>query len=74
MKKDGSSSEYRLHQWANDWISVDGPNGAEILNPLTVTLAPDEMERIQEYSNNVGMFWKLYELTDSGRLIRKRKD
>lgn len=74
MKKVGSEAEYKLHQWANDWITADGPHGPEVISPSQVILTEDEMKLIQEPTGSVGIFWDLYELDKSrGRLVKRKQ-
>lgn len=74
VNRGGNEAEYKLHQWANDWISADGPNGPEILSPLQVILDEDEMKRVKETVDdvNVGIFWLMWELDEeTGRFKKK---
>lgn len=76
VNRAGHKTEYKLHQWANDWISADGPNGPEILSPLVVILDADEMEAVKATKDNanVGIFWIMWELDETkGRFFKRSK-
>ncbi len=58
----------RLHQWANDWFSVDYPDGSPgILTPLAVHLDTDE---IAAWRANPSGMDRGYALGDDGRFRR----
>jgi len=67
---------YRLHQWANDWITADPPGGGRpvIAKPLNVELTEDETTvmaasymRFLNGERHCGQFWHHWELIEDGR-------
>lgn len=76
VNRGGKVTEYRLHQWANDWISADGPNGSEILSPLVVILDADEVRQFKETTDqtHVGIFCLMWDLDEhTGRFTKQSK-
>lgn len=60
-RRRGSEVEVKLHQFCNDWISVDGPDGdPKILNPVSVVVSLGELEEMRR-SVNPGHFWDWYD-------------
>lgn len=74
LKGKHAGDGYRLHQWANDWISTDSAGGKPVIvGPLNVQLEGDEYWQMrQSYSRflsgevNCGLFWRHYELQTDG--------
>jgi hypothetical protein len=69
-----SGTEVRVVQWANDWVSIDGPGLTardRIVKPTRLQLTPEEMVRFRESigNANLGMFWKLWQINDVGRFV-----
>ena len=63
------------HQFANNWISADGPDGRPVIvRPLSVSLDPEDVEFFQQRldSAHVGFFWRVYTLDVEGRVFRRR--
>lgn len=66
-----------LHQFANDWMTVDivgGPQG-QVVGPLQVKLTePEEFDRFSpERAGNSGRFGDLWRLGEDGRFSRARR-
>lgn len=63
-----------LHQFANDWLSVDTEDGnAMIINPTSVRLEPGEIEKFREHSST-GQFWAWYGYDPVGmRFVKQRR-
>lgn len=64
-----------MHQFCNDWISVDFDDGtAAIVNPLSVELDDDNELVLFLMDNDPGIFWALYEwfVTDDNKVRFKR--
>lgn len=66
-----------LVQFSNDWIMVDVNDGksAKIMTPTSVQVeTEDERRRFKSTmdSENVGMFWKWWELRDNGTFARRK--
>ena len=66
---------YRLHQWANDWMTADPPGGGRpvIAKPLNVELTEDEYVRMSASymrflagERHCGLFWVHWELLEDG--------
>jgi hypothetical protein len=71
----GSDSEYKLCQWANDWITADGPNGrGVVLDPTKCIFTDAEMSMLCNPNNNYGSgcFWDRYEQAPNNRLRRRK--
>lgn len=69
-----AGTEVRVIQWANDWVSIEGPGLSaqdRIVAPTRLQLAPEEMKLFRESigNANLGMFWQLWQLDDHGRFI-----
>lgn len=70
---------YKLHQFANDWITADDPHGRPMtLKPDAIQIAGKEFEvmcesyrRYLEGSRKEGYFWDAWELRPDGTLRRK---
>ena len=73
MKIVGDDKEYKIHQWANDWICIDVPNAQDsIVNPLKCIFTDEEVQMLSG-TTNVGIFWLLYEWGPNNRLVRKKR-
>lgn len=59
-----------LHQWCNDWMTTED---GEVLSPLSVRLAEDEIERVRasHAAGDVGHMFLLYDLDSDGRFRKK---
>jgi hypothetical protein len=69
-----SGTEVRVIQWANDWVSIEGPGLAardRIVKPTWLQLTPEETAAFRQSigSTNLGMFWTLWQLDDHGRFV-----
>lgn len=73
----GSGEPLRIHQWANDWISVDSAQlRGVIVPPTALELDAGEAERIQQHPEHTGRFWQCWELYEHRRgrwRLRQRK-
>lgn len=59
----------RIHQWANDWFSVDHADGTPgIVNPTSLQLDAVESAR---WRDEPGGMERWFEITDAGRFRRK---
>jgi hypothetical protein len=74
---------YKVHQWANDWITADGHGKQNIvLRPLNVQLEGDEYWRAfedytafwQQGDRRSGMFWQLWKLELDGTFTRRKEE
>lgn len=80
MRVPRRTGDYKLHQWANDWISADGPEGQPVIvNPVGIELESDEVARLfadhERYlagDRGSGFFWDRYELDSVNSTIRRR--
>lgn len=86
MRVSGSETEYRLHQWSNDWISADPVDGGKsvILSPTRVKLSTEEVVRMRADEDqakmarskakvpHTGTFWLEWKLNDSGYFTKLR--
>jgi hypothetical protein len=78
LKGKNAGDGYRLHQWANDWMTADAPDGAPVIaKPLNVQLDGDEQRRMRESyerfldgERHCGQFWHHWELKDDGTFAR----
>lgn len=87
MKVSGSAETWSLHQWANDWITADGPNGrTAVLSPTRVQLEGEEISEMLtdrdhalaqieagEYPHT-GFFWKAWSLDPRGFFTARRPE
>lgn len=66
-----SGKQATIHQFANDWMSVDivdGPQGV-IVAPTSVRLDTAEANEVREHVGT-GQFWALWQLNDDGTFVR----
>lgn len=68
-----ASQTGRLHQFANDWMSVDLDGGRQgvIVRPDQIKLNPGECEAVVAAAN-VGAFWREWKLNDDGTFTALR--
>jgi hypothetical protein len=81
LKGKTTGDGYKLHQWANDWITCDGPDGRQnvIAKPLNVQLEGDEYWRMRESyvawwqrgDRSCGLFWVHWKLELDGTFTRR---
>jgi hypothetical protein len=69
-----SGTEVKVIQWANDWVSIEGPGLSardRIVKPTRLELTAEEVQlfRVSIGRPNLGMFWKLWQLDDNGRFV-----
>lgn len=69
-----SGTEVKIIQWANDWVSIEGPGLTtrdRIVKPTRLELTAEEMQSFRESIGrpNLGMFWQLWQLGDNGRFV-----
>lgn len=81
MKVVGGVVKLTCHQFANNWMTVDGPNFEnKVVSPERMQLTePEEFERFRASKARYdagdrtdGQFLDLYELTDDGRFKPRR--
>jgi hypothetical protein len=71
-----SGTPVRVIQWANDWVSIDGPGLGQsdrIVAPTRLELTPAEVAQFRMTmgadSAGLGRFWSLWSLGDNGRFV-----
>lgn len=69
-----AGTQVRVIQWANDWVSIDGPGLGQrdrIVKPTRLELDETEVRQFRASmgNGNLGMFWKLWALGDNGRFV-----
>lgn len=59
-----------LHQWANDWFTVDHTDGSPgVVGPTSIQLDEAEVERWRARPNGMD---RGFELRDDGRFVRRK--
>jgi hypothetical protein len=64
----------RVIQWANDWVSIDGPKLSardRIVKPTRLELNETEVRQFRASmgNTNIGHFWALWSLGDNGLFV-----
>lgn len=66
--------EGKLHQFANDWMTVDieGERAGAVVSPRDVKLDQQEIARVRAANpDSLGMFWKVWEMYDDGTFVAR---
>lgn len=74
LKRKSDTIEVTLHQWCNDWFTVDSPQKqGMVVNPTRLTLTEDERDRVRESiaRGETGHMAMLYELHDDGTFTER---
>ena len=81
LKGKKAGGGYKLHQWANDWITYDNPDGTASPRPerpLNVQVEGDEYWRMCESHSrfmsgdrSCGQFWLIWDLQLDGTFTRR---
>lgn len=69
-----AGTQVRVIQWANDWVSIDGPGLGQrdrIVAPTRLELNETEVRQFRASmgSTSIGHFWALWSLNDNGRFV-----
>lgn len=83
LKGKRAGDGYKLHQWANDWITYDNPDGTPSphpVHPLNVQVEGDEEWRMlesyvawwQHDDRRCGHFWPSWDLQPDGTYRPRR--
>lgn len=67
----------RLHQFANNWMTVDipGERANAIVSPADVKLNTEEIAQVRAANPvHLGLFWREWEMYDDGTFIARPQD
>lgn len=65
-----------LHQWCNDWftVDIDGGEQGKVVSPTSLRLTADEVDAVRKSAeaDQVGVMFELFVLADDGTFARRK--